>query len=187
MVTRGLHESEKQVVSVPSWINVMSRSKFFIGCDVHGSSKKTELDRFCIDCLSSLCPSCLPNHTSHKHVKIRRYVYSDVIKRQDLRKLFDCSGIQTYRTNKAKVLFLRRRSSTLRQQRQENNSRDFYSCIVCGRSLQDNTLYCSIECKVSVDGENHKDADEKRIDENIVKLKPRQSSRKGVPFRAPMF
>ncbi|KAF5737760.1 hypothetical protein HS088_TW13G00650 [Tripterygium wilfordii] len=94
----------------------------------------------------------------------------------------------TYRTNKAKVLFLRRRSSTLRQQRQENNSRDFYSCIVCGRSLQDNTLYCSIECKVlAVDGENHKDADEKRIDENIVKLKPRQSSRKGVPFRAPMF
>ncbi|KAJ0094856.1 hypothetical protein Patl1_15511 [Pistacia atlantica] len=79
---------------VPQWIIVMYNKEFFGNCMAHPNTKKNEVDRFCIDCLSSLCCHCLPFHTRHRYVKIRRYVYNDVINRHDLSKLFNCSGIQ---------------------------------------------------------------------------------------------
>ncbi|KAK9276269.1 hypothetical protein L1049_005800 [Liquidambar formosana] len=139
---------------------------------------------------------------------IRRYVYSDVINRQDLRKLFNCSGIQTYHTNKAQVLFLKRKPQQKHPQ-QQNNSRD-HSCIICDRSLQDpNSLYCSIACKVlAIYGNGHKDEssddhnnqnNNKKEDdleysqdgdvEDLILPSPkrRKLNRKRVPQRAPMF
>ncbi|MBA0613482.1 hypothetical protein Godav_013913 [Gossypium davidsonii] len=79
---------------VPPWVIVMYNSVFFNNCVHHPNEKKKEVDKFCIDCLQSFCSHCLPSHAFHKHIKIRRYIYSDVINRQDLCKLFNCSGIQ---------------------------------------------------------------------------------------------
>ncbi|KAH9794581.1 B box-type domain-containing protein [Citrus sinensis] len=86
--------SQEKYAVVPPWVIVMYKTMFFRNCMVHPNTKKNEQDRFCIDCLCSFCSHCIPAHTRHKHVKIRRYVYSDVINRHDLCKLFNCSGIQ---------------------------------------------------------------------------------------------
>ncbi|GMY18227.1 protein RGF1 INDUCIBLE TRANSCRIPTION FACTOR 1-like isoform X2 [Fagus crenata] len=86
---------EKSYVGVTPWLNAMYSSIYFSTCVMHQNAKKNDLDHFCIDCRRSLCSNCLPSHDMHhKHVKIRRYVYNDVVNRQDLCKLFNCSGIQ---------------------------------------------------------------------------------------------
>ncbi|KAI5573666.1 hypothetical protein BDE02_10G095300 [Populus trichocarpa] len=172
----------KNYPAVPQWVVVMYNTVFFRTCITHPDSR---MDRFCADCYSSLCSNCLPAHARHKHVKIRRYIYSDVINRQDLSKLFNCSGIQTYVTNKARVLFLKQRNHYHRHQQQQINFKD-YRCIICHRSLQDNcSHYCSIECKVTAiyGGECRKD--QYRIQH--LKRRKLKQSRKGVPLRAPMF
>ncbi|CAL5338988.1 unnamed protein product [Camellia sinensis] len=180
-------------------MTIMYNTAYFDMCNAHPNTKKNELDHFCIDCLLALCYHCLPAHSSHKHVKIRRYVYCEVINRKDLCKLFNCSGIQAYHTNKTKVLFLKQRHQQplQQQQSQQHNSKD-HSCIICQRSLQDSTsLYCSIACKVfsisrgASDHDNEKDEDlgSKRSDEEIVTQSSpkRQKVRKGVAQRAPMY
>ncbi|XVF85430.1 hypothetical protein PTKIN_Ptkin17bG0117500 [Pterospermum kingtungense] len=94
---KRLHASktqQKSLAAVPPWVIVMFNTMFFRNCVSHPDAKKNELDRFCIDCLQSFCSHCFSAHAIHKHVKIRRYIYSDVINRQDLCKLFNCSGIQ---------------------------------------------------------------------------------------------
>ncbi|XAR63676.1 hypothetical protein NMG60_11023700 [Bertholletia excelsa] len=125
----------------------MYDAQYFDACMAHANTKKNELDRFCIDCHRALCHHCLPFHALHQYIKIRRYVYCDVINRHDLQKFFNCSGIQTYYTNKTKVLFLKQR--TQQQFQQHNNSKQDHSCIICQRGLQEASLYCSIACKVS--------------------------------------
>ncbi|KAM7254830.1 hypothetical protein ACFE04_020071 [Oxalis oulophora] len=187
---------EKYAPMVPRWLIVMYKMIFFSSCMVHENAKKNELDRFCIDCLCSFCSHCIPTHSRHRHVKIRRYVYRDVINREDLSKLFNCSGIQSYHTNKTKVLFLKQRYQQQPQvQQQCCNSKYYSSCIVCDRSLQDNSLYCSIACKVlELRGNKYReDYAVKRIKEEdnltlrFSKGQRLRQSRKGVPFRAPMF
>ncbi|KAJ9135728.1 hypothetical protein P3X46_032880 [Hevea brasiliensis] len=179
---KRLHASntEMKYALVPKWVIVMFKTIFFSTCMAHPGLKKNEMDRFCIDCHSAFCQNCLPVHALHKHVKIRRYIYSDVINRQDLCKLFNCSGIQTYLTNKAKVLFLKQRNQ--HQQRHQQSHVKDYRCIICDRSLQDNnSLYCSIACKVSAIYEE----DEECL--SLVKRQRLKQSRKGIPLRAPMF
>ncbi|XP_055961907.1 protein RGF1 INDUCIBLE TRANSCRIPTION FACTOR 1-like [Mercurialis annua] len=179
---RRLQTTENQMMMViPKWVIVMFNTMFFRKCKVHIGVKKNEEDRFCIDCCSSFCSNCLPlHHAHHNHIKIRRYIYSDVINRQDLCKLFNCSGIQTYLTNKAKVLFLKQRNG--RKLQQQIHARG-YSCIACSRRLQDNSsLYCSISCKVSAIYCQKDEDCASSIKKRILK-----QSRKGVPFRAPMY
>ncbi|KAA8529008.1 hypothetical protein F0562_033504 [Nyssa sinensis] len=87
-------ENKKTETEVPPWLKVMYAMVYFDTCIAHSNNKKNDLDRFCIDCVQSFCYNCLPAHGLHKYVKIRRYVYCEVINRQDLCRLFDCSGIQ---------------------------------------------------------------------------------------------
>ncbi|XP_021292708.1 uncharacterized protein LOC110422965 [Herrania umbratica] len=190
---------------VPPWVIVMYNTIFFRNCVSHPNEKKNELDRFCIDCLQSFCSHCLSAHAIHKHVKIRRYIYSDVINRQDLCKLFNCSGIQSYHTNKAKVLFLKQRTHHQQhhQQQQQSNSRD-YSCIICDKNLQDNSLYCSIACKVlDIYDQEHREETSNNLHSKLLrclkdegeayvrlpstKKRRIRQTRKGVPLRAPLF
>ncbi|KAJ7942887.1 putative PLATZ transcription factor family protein [Quillaja saponaria] len=204
---RASNKYQKNYMMVPPWLVVMYNTIFFSTCMAHQDVKKNELDHFCIDCLQPLCSNCLFTHNQHKHVKIRRYIYSDVINRQDLCKLFNCAGIQSYHTNKAKVVFLKQRTGYYQQQ-QKINAKD-YKCIICDRNLQDNSLYCSIACKVLA---LYGDECKKKIssgDDNLIKKKHEDLSyfkdededylaslpspkrqklrRKGVPLRAPLL
>ncbi|KAK8626168.1 hypothetical protein V6N13_133820 [Hibiscus sabdariffa] len=74
---------------------------------------------------------------------VRRYVYQDVIRLSDAQKLINCSLVQPYTTNSAKVVFLNERPMS----RPFRGSGNF--CIQCDRSLQDPFLFCSISCKVN--------------------------------------
>ncbi|KAJ8749021.1 hypothetical protein K2173_013464 [Erythroxylum novogranatense] len=128
---------------LPSWLQVLLTEKFFNACIIHEEAKKNEKNIYCLDCCISICPHCLGSpHNSHRLLQIRRYVYHDVIRLDDAQKLFDCSFVQSYTTNNAKVVFLKPRPQT-RQFRGSGNA-----CNTCERSLQDPFLFCSLSCKI---------------------------------------
>ncbi|XP_010544622.1 PREDICTED: uncharacterized protein LOC104817225 [Tarenaya hassleriana] len=126
----------------PAWLEVLMREKFFNACLVHEEAKKNEKNILCLDCCFSICPHCFTSHTSHRLLQIRRYVYHDVLRLEDASRLMDCSFIQSYITNSAKVVFINQRPPT-RQFRGSGNI-----CCTCERSLQSPYLFCSISCKI---------------------------------------
>ncbi|KAI5430617.1 hypothetical protein KIW84_034996 [Lathyrus oleraceus] len=75
------------------------------------------------------------------YFQIRRYVYHDVVRMDDAAKLIDCSYIQSYKTNSAKVVFLNQRPQT-----KKCSSGNI--CSTCDRSLQEPYNFCSLSCKV---------------------------------------
>ncbi|KAJ1383691.1 hypothetical protein SESBI_43160 [Sesbania bispinosa] len=77
------------------------------------------------------------------HEGIRRYMYQDVIRLDDAGKLVDCTSVQHYKTNSAKVVFLNQRP----QPRNFKGSGNF--CSTCDRSLQDPYQFCSLSCKIN--------------------------------------
>lgn len=127
----------------PTWLETLLTDKFFVPCSKHIEQKKNESNIFCIDCSKSICQHCLPKHRSHRLLQVRRYVYHDVIRLLDLQKLLDCSLVQTYIINSAKVVFLNQRPQSRLPKGLGN------SCQTCDRSLQESYCYCSVSCKVN--------------------------------------
>ncbi|WOL00220.1 hypothetical protein Cni_G08933 [Canna indica] len=127
---------------MPRWLEAMLGERFFSSCMIHETSKKKEKNIFCLDCCSSFCPQCLSPHRPHRLLQVRRYVYHDVLRVDDLEKLIDCSSVQSYTTNNAKVVFLNERPRG-RQFRSSGNA-----CLSCHRSLQEPFFFCSLSCKV---------------------------------------
>ncbi|KAF2282232.1 hypothetical protein GH714_005434 [Hevea brasiliensis] len=115
---------------------------FFGDCGVHENRRKNEKNIFCLLCCLSICPHCLPTHRSHPLLQVRRYVYHDVVRLGDLEKLVDCSYIQPYTINSAKVIFLNQRP----QSRPCKGSANV--CFTCDRILQEPFHFCSLSCKV---------------------------------------
>ncbi|PQM33809.1 uncharacterized protein Pyn_08567 [Prunus yedoensis var. nudiflora] len=124
------------------WLDVLLSEKFYNACIIHEEAKKNEKNIYCLDCCMSLCPHCLNPHRPHRLLQIRRYVYHDVIRLDDAAKLIDCSSVQSYISNSAKVVFLKQRPQT-RNCRGSGNI-----CSTCDRSLQDPYLFCSLYCKI---------------------------------------
>ncbi|KAI4379365.1 hypothetical protein MLD38_005676 [Melastoma candidum] len=129
-------------IQKPAWLDALYAQKFFAGCSAHGNAKKNEKNVFCLDCCTSICPHCIPSHRLHRLLQIRRYVYHDVVRLEDLQKLIDCSNVQAYTINSAKVVFIKKRP----QNRQFKGSVSF--CTSCDRSLQEPFIHCSLGCKV---------------------------------------
>ncbi|URE40638.1 PLATZ transcription factor, partial [Musa troglodytarum] len=73
---------------------------------------------------------------------VRRYVYNDVVRLEDLEKLIDCSFVQPYTINSAKVVFLKPRPQS-RPSKVAGNT-----CSTCDRILQEPFRFCSLSCKV---------------------------------------
>ncbi|XP_008796833.2 uncharacterized protein LOC103712164 isoform X2 [Phoenix dactylifera] len=129
---------------MPNWLETMLGERFFNPCMIHETAKKNEKNIFCLDCCSSFCPQCIPPHRPHRLLQIRRYVYHDVVRVGDLGKLIDCSSVQSYTANGAKVVFLNERALS-RPFRGSGNA-----CRSCDRPLQDPYLFCSLSCKVKL-------------------------------------
>ncbi len=89
-----------------------------------------------------VCQHCVGAHRSHCLLQIRRYVYHDVIRLQDIQRLLDCSEVQTYIINSARVVFLNQRPQPRPSKGLGN------ACATCERSLQESYSYCSVACKV---------------------------------------
>ncbi|KAG6421164.1 hypothetical protein SASPL_117713 [Salvia splendens] len=126
----------------PAWLEALYLQKFFAPCSIHDAAKKNEKNICCLDCCNSICPHCVLSHRSHRLLQIRRYVYHEVVRLEDLEKLLDCSNIQAYTINAAKVLFIKKRP----QNRQFKGSANY--CTSCDRSLQEPFIHCSLGCKV---------------------------------------
>ncbi|EXB56428.1 hypothetical protein L484_009854 [Morus notabilis] len=126
----------------PAWLEGLIAETFFGGCGVHENRRKNEKNVFCLQCCLSICPHCLPSHSSHPLLQVRRYVYHDVVRLADLEKLIDCSFIQPYTINGAKVIFLNQRP----QSRIVKGSANI--CFTCDRILQEPFHFCSLSCKV---------------------------------------
>ncbi|XP_027920918.1 uncharacterized protein LOC114178960 [Vigna unguiculata] len=135
----------------PAWLEALYTEKFFVGCSYHENAKKNEKNVCCLDCCTSICPHCLPSHRFHRLLQVRRYVYHDVVRLEDLQKLIDCSNVQAYTINSAKVVFIKKRP----QNRQFKGSGNY--CTSCDRSLQEPFIHCSLGCKVDFVLKHYKD------------------------------
>ncbi|KAF1875659.1 hypothetical protein Lal_00006289 [Lupinus albus] len=135
----------------PAWLEALYKEKFFVGCSYHENAKKNEKNVCCLDCCTSICPHCLPSHRLHRLLQVRRYVYHDVVRLEDLQKLIDCSNVQAYTINSAKVVFIKKRP----QNRHFKGSGNY--CTSCHRSLQEPFIHCSLGCKVDFVVKHYKD------------------------------
>ncbi|XP_024033709.1 uncharacterized protein LOC18053779 [Citrus clementina] len=131
-----------QICERPAWLEALYREKYFVGCSYHETAKKNEKNICCLDCCISICPHCIPSHRFHRLLQVRRYVYHEVVRLDDLQKLIDCSNVQAYTINSAKVVFIKKRP----QNRQFKGAGNY--CTSCDRSLQETYSHCSLGCKV---------------------------------------
>ncbi|XP_039146564.1 uncharacterized protein LOC120283862 [Dioscorea cayenensis subsp. rotundata] len=127
---------------LPGWLGGLVEEPFFVACEAHETRKKNEKNIFCLYCCTSICPHCVSSHPSHPLLQVRRYVYNDVVRLDDLQKLIDCSHVQPYTINSAKVVFLKPRP----QSRPFKGSGNI--CLTCDRILQEPFHFCSLSCKV---------------------------------------
>nr|ACG41095.1 zinc-binding protein [Zea mays] len=125
----------------PGWVGGLVEESFFVGCAAHEDRKKNEKNIFCLGCCASICPHCAPAHRHHLLLQVRRYVYNDVVRLDDLERLIDCS-FQPYTINSAKVIFLKPRP----QSRPFKGSGNV--CLACDRILQEPFHFCCLSCKV---------------------------------------
>ncbi|CAL9161345.1 unnamed protein product, partial [Musa hybrid cultivar] len=128
-----------------AWLSQLLGSEFFGACEEHKEMRKCEINTYCVDCQGCLCPHCLAPHRAHRLLQIRRYVYQDVVRILDMQRLLDCSKVQPYTVNSAKVVLLNPR----KQSKPSKPNLGVPVCEVCRRSIADPNRYCSIACKTS--------------------------------------
>nr|XP_043629721.1 protein RGF1 INDUCIBLE TRANSCRIPTION FACTOR 1-like [Erigeron canadensis] len=138
----SLDSSIAKGIRKPLWLESLYTQKFFEACPIHENAKKNEKNICCLDCCISICPHCYHIHKFHRLLQVRRYVYHDVVRLEDLERLIDCSNVQAYTINSAKVVFIKKRP----QNRQFKGSVSY--CTSCDRSLQEPFIHCSLGCKV---------------------------------------
>ncbi|XP_038694228.1 uncharacterized protein At3g50808-like [Tripterygium wilfordii] len=101
---------------------------------------------YCPDCKNgAFCCFCRSSrHKDHPVIQIRRLSYHDVVRVDEIQKVLDITGVQTYVINSARVLFLNERP-----QPKSNSSKGVsHVCEICGRGLLDLLRFCSLGCKL---------------------------------------
>ncbi|XP_021769322.1 uncharacterized protein LOC110733565 isoform X2 [Chenopodium quinoa] len=183
----------------PGWLEKFIKKTFFEPCSEH-PIRRNELNKYCIDCDTSLCQYCvsLASHSGHRILKIYRHVYKDVVPLDEIERRIDCSKIQPYRCNRQLVVAL----TPLPHSGAKTNEEA--ACQTCRRRLIEYELYdyCSISCKVGAFLKKQNDHDppfllRDQVEEKPISSEPapsvptekltRTRKRKGTPYRAPLF
>lgn len=158
-------EEEEGTLYVPSWLPAImpsERHRFFSPCEVHSLRKRNERVFFATHEHEALCQHCCserglttgsPNARDDGAVRIRRYVYMDVLDRNDaVHHCAECEGVQPYVLNGNRVIFLASRGNgrggTAAPVPQPTGGA--WNCHGCQRMLKDRFRYCSVECCLRV-------------------------------------
>ncbi|XP_020582896.1 uncharacterized protein LOC110026344 [Phalaenopsis equestris] len=141
---------KKKKKKKPSWLELLLETKFFGACAEHqGIKKKSEINIYCVDCNESMCSFCVSSpsssHRYHCLLQIRRYIYQNVIRIRDMQKFTDCSGVQPYIVNGAKVVLL---NPKMQSKPSKSAVAATSFCKSCRRTVAEHNGYCSIACKV---------------------------------------
>ncbi|KAI0494910.1 hypothetical protein KFK09_025056 [Dendrobium nobile] len=143
-------KNSKKKTKIPSWLELLLATKFFGACAEHqGIKKKIERNIYCVDCNESMCSFCVSSpscsHRYHRLLQIRRYIYQNVIRIRDMQKLIDCSEVQPYIVNGAKVVLL---NPKMQSKPSKPAVAGTSFCKSCQRTVAEHNGYCSIACKV---------------------------------------
>ncbi|ONK65816.1 uncharacterized protein A4U43_C06F1270 [Asparagus officinalis] len=103
---------------------------FFVGCGPREEEEEREETSSASTAAPASAPTASPPTPPAPLLQVRRYVYNDVVRLDDLQKLIDCSYVQSYTINSAKVVFLKQRPNT----RPFKGSGNI--CLTCDRLLQ---------------------------------------------------
>mmetsp|Transcript_3625 Transcript_3625/g.9096 ORF Transcript_3625/g.9096 Transcript_3625/m.9096 type:complete len:290 (+) Transcript_3625:314-1183(+) len=146
---------------------LISSTNFFQSCLACQSGKKASsyqeasrrvVNFICLDCADpdGLCHACLHEHEGHRVMQIRRSSYHDVVRVNEMSKLLNTEGIQTYVINSSRVVFLKERPQSRSQKAlgtpatlAGTGGGGADGCLWCRRNLHDGMLYCSLACKAN--------------------------------------
>ncbi|XP_058735962.1 protein RGF1 INDUCIBLE TRANSCRIPTION FACTOR 1-like [Vicia villosa] len=138
------HGTQSNIIR-PVWLKEFLGGNFFQSCSLH-QTRRNELNKYCIYCNKLCCQFCVSFglHRHHKMLKVSRHVNKDVVSQRAMEKYFDCSQIQTYKSNRRLVVSL----NPLDLFELSPNAEE--SCKACSKKLNEPHLYsyCSISCKV---------------------------------------
>jgi len=143
------------------WLAGLLTADFFQPCPHHAigaSTAKNVGNYFCEVCTPAagrgMCAACLPGHAAscgcrpHQGFQIRRYMYQNVVHAEDLSKRYNIAGIQQYSINDRKAVLIKPKTApaTAKTAPAFNNH-----CRGCAVPLNPECLFCSLQCKVTVD------------------------------------
>ena len=144
-------------ISFRNWLEKFLAAPFFQVCEDHPNDKKNELNFFNLKTRRPMCAHCIDvmerehqreasatKSTRDVVIQIRRYVYHNVVRLQDMSMYLDLSHVQTYVINNARVVFISTRQQSVDKVPPPPGP---HSCLGCPRVLQPTYKFCSIECK----------------------------------------
>lgn len=126
----------------PEWKSRLCASTFFGPCPIHAFEPKNECTYFCIDApfAPPLCAHCVPLvNPGLRLMQIRRYMYRNVVKYDDIMKHMDVSGVQTYTVNGSGVVSIQPKAGASVQIASV--------CRCCHKAIRPGATHCSIMCK----------------------------------------
>lgn len=138
---------------VPPWLESLLLTAFFTICPRHRDTPRNECNMYCLDCMNdAFCFYCRSSrHKDHLVIQIRRSSYHDVVRVDEIQKVLDISGVQTYVINSARVLFLNERPQPKASGGGGSSSSSkgvSHLCEICNRNLLDPFRFCSLGCKL---------------------------------------
>jgi PLATZ transcription factor len=131
---------ETSTMALHEWTSRLCTTAFGCPCKAHADKNGMF---FCLDTPSApaLCASCVPWVSHLRCLQVRRYVYRDVVRCDDVSLHLDVSGVQSYTINNARVVFIN-------PVRKRWDSVCANACRTCRKSLPIGFEHCSIWCKL---------------------------------------